>query len=466
MSSREAISILKQGLRGSVLEANDGAAYEEARKLYNGMVDKRPRLIARCADVADIIASVNFGREQDMLVAIRGGGHNGPGLGSCDGGLVIDLSLLKCVRVDPTARTVRVEPGCTQGDVDHATHVFGLAVPAGIVSTTGVAGLTLGGGTGYLTRAHGLTIDNLVEADVVLADGSFVTANQNQNHDLFWALRGGGGNFGVVTSFLYRAHPVKTVYAGPIFWDFKHAKQIMQFYRDFLPNAPEKLGVFVGLKRVPAVAPFPEEFWGKKACALIGGYNGSAAEGIAAMKPVRDALPEPMFDWMGEMPFPALQSMFDPLMPKGLQWYWKGDFVRELSDKAIDVHIEQASKLVGTLSLMHLYPIDGAVRRVAPDATAWSTRDATWSMVIAAIDPNPNEAENLKKWGRAYWEAVHPYNLGGAYVNFMDSDEMDGRVQASYGANYRRLQEVKQKYDPNNFFRVNQNIVPDASGPI
>jgi FAD/FMN-containing dehydrogenase len=452
---------LAEGFRGEIITPGD-AGYDEARALYNGMIDKRPKLIARCADVADVIAAVNFGRGAGMLLAIRGGGHSGPGLGSCDGGLVIDLSRLKGVHVNPSARTVRAEPGCTQGDMEHAAHAFGLAVPAGIVSTTGVAGLTLGGGTGYLTRAFGLTIDNLIEADVVLADGSFVTANAENHPDLFWALRGGGGNFGVVTSFLYRAHPVKNVYAGPIFWELKHAKQIMRFYREFLPKAPEKLGPFLGLKTVPSTAPFPEEHWGKHACALICCYNGPAAEGEKAMKPVRDALPAPMFDWMGEMPFTALQTMFDPLMPKGMQWYWKGDFVKELSDAAIDAHIEHASKLVGTVSLMHLYPIDGAVHRVGAKDTAWSARDATWSMVIAAIDTNPKNAAKLKKWGRAYWEAVHPHNLGGAYVNFLDADENDGRVQASYGPNYKRLQQVKKKYDPKNLFRVNQNIAPAA----
>jgi FAD/FMN-containing dehydrogenase len=259
--------------------------------LYNGMIDKRPRLIARCVDVADVITAVNFGREQGLLIAVRGGGHNGPGLGSCDDGLVIDLSTMKSVRVDPSTGTVRVDPGCTSGDVDHATHPFGLAVPFGIVSTTGVAGLTLGGGTGYLTRKYGLTVDNLLEADVVLADGSFVTASTAEHADLFWALRGGGGNFGVVTSFLFQAHPVSTVYAGPIFWDATHAKAVMQTYRDYLPDAPEELGIFVGLKTVPSMDPFPSEGWGKRACAIIGIYDGPAADGEKAMAPILEAVP-------------------------------------------------------------------------------------------------------------------------------------------------------------------------------
>src|SRR5687768_11800816 len=262
------------------------------------MIDKRPRLIARCVDAADVIAAVHFGREQGLLVAIRGGGHNGPGFGSCDDGLVIDLSLMKSVRVDPATRTVRVEGGCTSGDVDHATHAFGLAVPFGIVSTTGVAGLTLGGGTGYLTRKHGLTIDNLLEADVVLADGRFVTASATQHPDLFWALRGGGGNFGVVTSFLFQAHPVSTVYAGPIFWDAVHAPAVMRAFRSFLANAPEDLGTFVGLKTVPSMDPFPKEFWGRRACAVISSYNGPAADGERLMARLLDVVPAPAFNWM------------------------------------------------------------------------------------------------------------------------------------------------------------------------
>ncbi len=458
----DAVVKFGQSLRGTLID-RDHPDYDEARKLYNGMIDKRPLLIARCADVADVIAAVNFGRENDLRIAIRGGGHSGPGLSSVDDGLVIDLSMMKGVRVDPANRTVRVGPGCTSGDVDHATHAFGLAVPFGIVSTTGVAGLTLGGGSGYLTRKYGLTIDNLIEADVVLADGSFVTASKTQNPDLFWALRGGGGNFGVVTSFLFQAHPANMVYAGPIFWDAKlHGRQIMRAYREFLPKAPLELGSFVGLKTVPSMDPFPREGWGKRACAVISCYNGSAEDGEKAMAPLLKTLPPPIFNWMGVMSFPAMQSLFDPFFPKGLQWYWKGDFVKSLTDEAIDTHIAEAAQAPSELSLMHLYPIDGAVHRISRDATAWGARDATWSMVIAAIDPNPQQAGPLTRWGKAYWEAVHPFNLGGAYVNFMMDDEGDARVKASYGDNYGRLAAVKAKYDPANLFRVNQNIKPAA----
>jgi FAD/FMN-containing dehydrogenase len=450
---------LQKTLRGRVIGRSD-ADYDAARALYNGMIDKRPLLIARCVDAGDVIAAVNFGRDKNLLIAIRGGGHNGPGLGSCNDGLVIDLGEMKGVRVDPSNRTVRVEPGCNSGDVDHATHAFGLAIPFGIVANTGVAGLTLGGGTGYLTRKHGLTVDNLLEADVVLADGRFVTASKTQNPDLFWALRGGGGNFGVVTSFLFQAHPCSMVYAGPIFWEATHAKAVMRAYRDFLPSAPEELGIFVGLKTVPPVDPFPKDYWSKRACAIIGSYNGPAAEGEKLMAQLLKPLPAPIFNWMGAMPFPAIQALFDPFFPKGLQWYWKGDFVKTLSDEAIDTHIAQAAKAPTDFCLMHLYPIDGAVRRVPKDATAWSAREATWNMVIAAISPDPKQADALKTWGRAYWKAVHPFNLEGGYVNFLMDDEAAGRVQASYGENYQRLATVKAKYDPKNLFRVNQNIVP------
>jgi hypothetical protein len=457
----DATAKLKQHLRGPVIEPSD-PNYQEARALYNGMIDKRPRIIARCADVADVIAAVNFGRDNNLLIAIRGGGHNGPGLASVDDGIVIDLSTMKGVRVDPAARTARAGAGCTQGEVDHATHAFGLAVPAGIISTTGIAGLTLSGGHGYLSRKYGLTIDNLIEADVVLADGSFVTARKENNSDLFWALRGGGGNFGVVTSFLFQLHPVSMVFAGPIAWDQKHARTIMQRYREFLPQAPEELGAFLGLKTILSNAPFPEQLWGKRICLLMSCYDGPEERGRKALGPLLDALPDPWFNWMGMMPYPAVQSMFDGLYPKGMQWYWRGDFVKTLPDSAIDAHLEQAAKTPSELSLMHLYPIDGAVHRMGKHETAWNCRDATWSMVIAGIDPNPQRAGAVTQWTKAYWEAVHPFDLGGAYPNFMMDDEGDARLKATYGDNYARLAELKQKYDPANLFRVNQNIKPAA----
>jgi FAD/FMN-containing dehydrogenase len=437
--------------------------YDEARTVYNGMIDKHPNLIVRCSDVADVILAVNHARSKGSALAVRGGGHSGPGFGCVEGGMVLDLSQLKSVRVDPKDRIVRVDPGCTAADVDHATHAFGLAVPFGIVGSTGVAGLTLGGGTGYLTRKYGLTIDNLLEVDMVLADGSFVTANANSNSDLFWAVRGGGGNFGVVTSFVFEAHPVSTVFAGPVFWDAKDAKAIMTAYRDFIAKAPEEFGFFVGLKTVPPVDPFPKEHWGKRACALVGAFNGPTAEGKKLLGSLLEKLPAPLFDWTQEMPFPAINSLFDPFFPKGLQWYWKGDYVMQLTDEAIDVHIANATKAPTPFCLVHLYPIDGAVRRVPKDATPWPARDASFSLVIAGVSPDPKDADALRKWGRAYWKAIHPFNMEGGYINFLDADEANHRVEASYGSNYAKLAAIKAQYDPKNLFSVNQNIKPAQS---
>src|ERR1700692_2534492 len=457
----EAITKFGQSLRGALI-GRSHPDYDEARKLYNGMIDKRPLLIARCADTADVIAAVNFGRDNKLPVAIRGGGHNGPGLGSVDDGLVIDLSTMKGVRVDPARRTVRAGAGCVTGDLDHAAHAFGLAVPFGIITTTGVAGLTLSGGRGYLSRQYGPASDNLLEADVVLADGSFLTASESENADLLWALRGGGGNFGVVTSFLFQAHPARIVYGGPIIWELKDAARIMRWYREFQTSAPEEFYIFLGLQTVPPGDPFPKEHWGKKMCALLVSHNGPTADGENAVNAVRAALPKPIIDWAGPMPYPALQSLFDGLYPKGLQWYWKGDFVKTLPDAAIDAHLAHTAKLPSAISAMHLYPIDGAVHRRKQDATAWNCRDAIWSMVIVGVDSDPVKAPALKKWAQDYWDAIHPFDLDGAYPNFMMDDEGETRLRATYGDNYWRLASLKKKYDPGNVFRVNHNIRPAA----
>jgi len=459
MLSAADIETFQTRLRGEVIPRGS-AGYDDARRLYNAMIDKYPALIARCVDVADVMTCVRWGREQKLLVAVRSGGHNGPGLGSCDDGLVIDLSPMKGVRVDPETRTVSVSPGCSQGDVDHATAAFGLAVPCGIVGLTGIAGLTLGGGHGYLTRKYGLTIDNLIEADVVLADGSFLTVSNNRHEDLFWALRGGGGNFGIVTRFVFQAHPVGTVYGGPMFWDQAEARRVMQWYRAFQRTAPEELCCFLGLKTVPSVDPFPADIQGRPICALISCYSGPMDRAEAVFREIRGALPPPILDWAGPMAFPDLQGMFDGLLPPGMQWYWKGDFVRELSDAAIEVHLAHAARAPSELSLMHLYPIDGAVHRVGRSETAWACRDATWSMVIAGIDPDPANASAVSTWARDYWQDIHAHNLSGAYVNFLMEDD-EARVRASYGDNYERLVAIKRKYDPDNFFRVNQNIRPE-----
>jgi FAD/FMN-containing dehydrogenase len=446
-------------LRGELI-LPEHAGYEEARKIYNGMINRRPGMILRCADVADVIAAVNFARENDMLTAIRGGGHNGAGLCTCDDGLVIDLSPLKYVRVDPRARTVRVGAGSTWGDVDHATQPFGLAVPAGVVSTTGVSGLTLGGGHGYLTRKYGLTIDSLISADVVLADGSFVTASEKENADLFWALRGGGGNFGVITSFQFKAHPVQTIYGGPTLWNMDRAAEVLRWYREFSLQGNEDLYGFFAFLKVPPAPMFPPEFHFRTMCGVVWCYLGPLDQAEKVFAPVQDL--KPALGLPHEMPYTALQTAFDPLLPPGLQWYWKGDFVNEINDEAVDLHVKYGSQIPSLLSTMHMYPVDGAVRRVGKNDTAFSYRDANWSMVIAGIDPDPGNADPITAWTKEYWQALHPYSAGGAYVNFMMEEGQD-RVRDTYRENYDRLVEVKTKYDPKNLFRVNWNIKPRNS---
>lgn len=452
------VSALQAGLRGSLVQPGD-ADYDETRKVYNAMIDKKPAAIARCADVADVMGAVNFARENGLTVAIRGGGHHGAGLGSCDEGLVIDLSAMNGVRVDPKAKTLRAEGGATWGKVDHASHAFGLATPSGFISTTGVGGLTLGGGLGYLTRKYGLTIDNLLEADVVLADGSLVTASERENADLFWALRGGGGNFGVVTSFLFRLHPVGTIVGGPTLWELEQAPEVMRWYREFILNAPEDLNGFFAFLTVPPGPPFPEALHLKKMCGVVWCYTGPAEKADEVFRPIREFGPPALYG-VHDMPFPMLQAAFDGLYPPGQQWYWKADFINELSDEVIAEHMKYA--VAPTVqSTMHVYPIDGAAHRVSSRDTAWNYRAANWAMVIAAVDPDPANNEEMIQWAKDYWEAIHPYSAGGAYVNMM-MDEGQERVRAAYGDNYERLARVKAKYDPGNFFHLNQNIKPKA----
>jgi len=450
------IAPLADGFRGELILAG-APGYDEARTIYNAMIDRKPALIARCTDVADVIAAVDFGRENGLDIAIRGGGHNGPGLCLVDDGLVVDLSAMKGIRVDPDARTARVEAGCVWGDVDHATHPFGLAAVSGIISTTGVGGLTLGGGHGYLTRKYGLTVDNLLAADVVLADGRLVHASESENPDLFWALRGGGGNFGVVTSFEFRLHPVATVIGGPLFWSLDDLETTLRWYRDWLPDAPEDVYAFYLEGEVPPAPSFPEELHGRKVCGLVWCCTGDAAQAEAALQAARDAA-TPIFEHVGEVPYPFLQSAFDGLYRPGLQWYWKGDFVRELTDEAIAEH-RRFAEVPTPHATMHLYPINGAVHRQAPDAMAWNRRDANWSMVIAGVAADPADCDRITTWARDYWEALHPHSAGAAYVNFM-MEEGDDRVKATYGRNHERLREIKAKYDPANVFHVNQNIAP------
>ena len=461
---QEAVLEFKGQLRGELIQPTD-AGYEEARKVYNAMISRKPRLIVKCADVADVITALRFGRKHEMRVSIRGGGHNAGGLGVCDDGLVIDLSLINYVRVDPAARTVRVGGGCTWASVDHATHAFGLAVPSGIISSTGVGGLTLGGGMGHLTRQFGLTIDNLLAADVVLADGRFVVASETENSDLFWAIRGGGGNFGVVTSFLFKAHPVSVVCAGPMLWGLEESANIMKWYREFIVNAPEQLNGFFAFITVPPGPPFPETLHFKKMCGIVWCYNGSIEEANRILEPLRHLYP-PAFEFFAPMPFPVLQGMFDGLYTPGLQWYWKADFVKELSDDAIALHAKHGAELPTLHSTMHLYPVNGAAHRPGRDDTPWSHRDAVWSEVIVGVDPDPANKGLITEWAKNYWQALHPYGAGGGYVNFMMEGEGEDRIRETYRTSYSRLARIKAKYDPDNFFRVNQNIRPEASSEV
>jgi FAD/FMN-containing dehydrogenase len=457
MVTQEAIAEFRSQLRGELIQPGD-PGYDGARKVYNGMIDKKPRMIATCVDAADVIAAVKFGRASGLRVSVRGGGHNAGGLGIWDDALTIDLSGIKYVQVDSAAKTVRVGGGCTWGDVDHATHAFGLAVPTGIVSTTGVGGLTLGGGLGHLTRGLGLTIDNLLSADVILADGRFVVANAQENSDLFWALRGGGGNFGVVTSFVFKAHPVDTVLAGPMFWELSDAADVMKFYAEFISKAPENIGGWFAYMIVPPAPMFPEALHLKNVAAIVWCCTGPAEEANRLLDPVRN-FRKPLLDGVGPVPLPALNSLFDGLYPPGLQWYWKADFVKDLPDAAIAEHVKWGGQIPNMFSAMHLYPVNGAAHRPGKNDTAWSYRDSVFSQVIVGVDPDPANREKITNWARGYYDALHPYGAGGAYVNFM-MEEGEDRVRNSYRDNYDRLATVKAKYDPENFFRVNQNIKP------
>jgi hypothetical protein len=446
---------------GGQLIGPEDAEYPEARKVYNAMIDRRPALIARCTSADDVAEVVRFARNHQLDLAVRGGGHNGAGLGTVEDGVVIDLSPLSEVEVDPDARTVRVGGGCTWGEVDRATNAHGLATPSGIISTTGVGGLTLGGGLGHLTRKCGLAIDNLLEAEMVLASGERIRVSADEHPDLYWAIRGGGGNFGVVTSFQFRLHEVGTVIGGPTFWPVELSAEVLAAYREFLPNAPRELNGFFAFATVPPAPPFPEEIHLRKVCGVVWCYVGGEEEAAKAMAPLLEATPGPLLHGVHAMPYPALQSAFDGLYPHGDQWYWRADFVKEIPDEAIDIHAKFGAEMPTLKSTMHLYPIDGAAHDVASSDTAWSYRDANWATTYAGVDPDPANVDAIRKWSIDYFDALHPHSAGGAYVNMM-MDEGQDRVRASYRDNYDRLARVKATYDPDNLFHVNQNIEPKA----
>ena len=442
-------------LRGSLILPSD-EGYDAARTVYNAMHDRRPALIVQAVDVADVIATVNFAREQDLELAVRGGGHSVPGFGTCDDGIVLDLSRMNGIRVDQEGGTVRAEGGCTLGDLNHATNVLGVAVPAGIVSTTGIAGLTLGGGMGYLSRAYGLSCDNLVSADMVTADGQLINCDSENYPDLFWAIRGGGGNFGVVTSFKYRTHPLTDVLGGPTF--YRIDSQTLRNYQKLMAQAPEELTVIFAFTRGLPVPFLPEEWHDQPVMATVTCWCGSPdkdAEITSAISELGDVLGQA--HW--RMPFPEINTLFDELLPHGLQHYWKANVGAEISEEAISVHMEHGPKVPNIQSGPFFFPINGACHNVGVDDTAFAHRDAAYSLVLSGSWKDPADNEQNTEWVRNYYDALRPFSEEGGYINFMSADDQD-RAPCNYGKNYQRLREVKAKYDPNNLFRLNQNVLP------
>ncbi|HEX9696457.1 MAG TPA: FAD-binding oxidoreductase [Actinomycetota bacterium] len=448
---------LRGRVKGTVIASSD-PGYDDARKVHNGMIDRKPLAVVQCAGTPDVVAAVNYAREAGLDLSVRGGGHSVPGFGTNDGGIVIDLSKMTAVTVDPAARTARAQGGCTWGVFNDATHKHGLATTGGVVSTTGIGGLTLGGGIGYLTRAFGLSCDNLISAEVVTADGKVLTASVKENDDLFWALRGGGGNFGVVTTFEYQLHPVENIYGGPMFFEIDKVRDVFTAYREIIAGAPRELGAFPAFQIAPPLPFIPENRHGDTLVAIVGMWAGDVAKGPDAFKAFHDIAPV-VAEHVDVMPYPALNAAFDPLLPPGQQHYWKANFVKELTDEAIEAHAEHGPKVPFVSSTMHLYPISGAVHDVMPDETAFAYRDANFATVIAGMWDDP--ADNVKntQWVKDYYAATAPLSEEGGYINFMAGDDQ-GRIKANYKDNYARLTQIKKAYDPGNLFHMNQNIKP------
>ena len=451
------IEKLRERARGQVITPAD-ADYEQARRVYNAMIDKRPAVVVRAADVGDVMAGVDYARENRLDLAVRGGSHSVPGFGTCDGGVVIDLGRMRGVRVDPKRLTARAEGGSTWGDFNHATYPFGLATTGGIIGTTGIAGLTLGGGIGYLTRGHGLSLDNLLSADVVTADGRLLVASAGENEDLFWAIRGGGGNFGVVTSFEYQLHPVKDVVAGIFFFPIDRVRDVLAFYRDYVASAPEAMGLFPAFQIAPPLPFIAEKDHGKPFIAIVSCWSGPIAKGEGEMAKLRKAAPI-VAEMVAPMPYYVMNGLFDGLVPPGLQHYWKASFATELTDGAIAAHAEFGPRVPVVNSTMHIYPINGACHRVASDATAFAYREAKFATVVAGMWPNPADNAKHTKWVKDYYKALEPHSLAGGYVNFMAGDD-EGRVRENYKGNFEKLVSIKRKFDPGNLFHLNQNIRP------
>ncbi|HEX9711990.1 MAG TPA: FAD-binding oxidoreductase [Actinomycetota bacterium] len=453
------IDQLREQVRAPIITADD-AGYDEARAVHNGMFDRRPKVIVRAEQVADVIAAVNFARDTSIDLSVRGGGHSAPGFGTNDDGVVIDLSLMRHVHVDPKARTARAGGGATWGDFNYATHAYGLATTGGIVSTTGIAGLTLGGGIGYLTRGYGLSIDNLISADVVTADGRPMRASKDENADLFWALRGGGGNFGVCTSLEFQLHPVKDVYVGIFFYEVEHASDLFRFFGEFIKDAPREYGGFPAFQIAPPLPFIPEKRHGDTFAAAVVHWSGPLDEGEVALKPFRDVAPV-VAEMVGPMPYPALNAAFDGLFPKGIRSYWKGSFVTELTDEAIEQHVIHGPKVPEVSATMHLYPINGAAHDVGADDTAFAYRHATFAPVFVVAWQDPAVDAERIQWVRDYYNALQPHSEPGGYINFMADDDQ-GRLKDNYRGNFERLVEVKRTYDPDNLFHLNQNINPSG----
>ncbi|MCZ2805564.1 FAD-binding oxidoreductase [Modestobacter sp. VKM Ac-2983] len=452
-----ALDSLTTQVDGRVVRPGD-EAYEEARHVYNAMIDAHPAVVVRCAGTADVVATVRCAAGSGSPLAVRGGGHSVPGFGTADDAVVADLSGMQAVDVDDETRTATVGGGATWGRFNDVTAAHGLATTGGIVSTTGVGGLTLGGGIGYLARGYGLSCDNLLSAEVVTADGTVVTASASEHPDLFWALQGGGGNFGVVTRFTFRLHPVTTVLGGPMFFELADGAAVLAHFRDFIRTAPREYGGFPAFQIAPPLPFVPQDRVGEPFVAVVSCWTGSAAEGEQVLDGLRQVA-RPVAEHVGPMPYAALNSAFDGLVPPGLQHYWKAAFVRELTDDAIAAHMEHGPKVPTVNSTVHLYPINGAVHDIAADATAFGHRDAAFAPVIAGMWPDPADNERNTAWVREYHAAIAPHSEEGGYVNFASADDQP-RAGANYGANHARLREVKRRYDPDNLFHLNQNIQP------
>jgi hypothetical protein len=443
------VEAFKASLRGALLRPGD-VGYEDTRKIHNGMIDRRPALIACCAGVADVLTGVRFAREHDLLVSVRGGGHGMPGFAVCEGGLMLDLSGMKSVHVDPHHRTVRAEAGVTWGEFDHETQAFGLATTGGVVGSTGIAGLTLGGGHGFLMRRYGLACDNLLSVDVVTADGRWLCASATEHAELFWGLRGGGGNFGVVTSFEYRLHPLETMLAGMVIYPMAQAKAFLKRYREVTSTAPDELGSLVALGTLPD---------GTQAAVLLVGYSGPIADGEKLLRPLREFGP-PLADQVSPSPYMALQGISEHFNPRGYRNYLKTNYLRELSDDAIDILVERYASVPAPFSHIVVEHMGGAVSRMDRQATAYNYRDAQYNFLIVGMWADPAQDARAIPWVRSLWQALQPFSSGNIYVNY-ESDVGVDRVQAAYGAaKYDRLVALKNTYDPTNFFRLNANIKP------